>query len=489
MNAPPEMPAPLLIAGEDAPGTGPVLDAIDPATGDVSARYQTATPAEVDAAVHAARAAHERGVWRDKKPHERATILFEAARRIADQTETLATIQMRQNGKTLTECRAQAKAAAATFRYFASVCETLEGELTTPRGDYLTLTVYEPAGVVALITPWNSPLTMEAQKLAPALAAGNSVILKPSEMTPGCGLALARIVCEAGVPSGVLSVLSGTGAIVGDALVRHAGVSMISFTGGTMTGRTIARLAAERLIPCALELGGKSPHIVFADADLDRAAEGVFGGIFDALGQSCVAGSRLFVERPVYRAIVDRLVARAEALRLGPPTDPSSDQGPLASFGHRERVERYVALAREDGGRILAGGKRPLGSVFERGAYYRPTIIEGLDNKARACREEIFGPVLCVLPFDDEADLLAQANDTSYGLAAGVWTRDTVKAWRIARRLEAGTVWINTYRELSIAAPFGGMKESGLGREKGRQGVRLYTQPKSIYLSLAGGSP
>ena len=486
MNAPPETPAPLLIAGEDARGTGPVLDAIDPATGEVSGRYQTATTAEVDATVRAARVAYERGVWREKKPHERASILFEAARRIADQAEALATLQMRQNGKTLKECRAQAKAAAATFRYFASVCETMESELTTPRGDYLTVTVYEPVGVVALITPWNSPLTMDAQKLAPALAAGNSVILKPSEVTPGTGLALGHIAYAAGLPPGVLSVLSGTGAAVGDALVRHDGVSMISFTGGTATGRAIARLAAERLIPVALELGGKSPHIVFADADLDRAVEGVLGGIFDALGQSCVAGSRLFVERSVYDTVVGRLVARANAVKLGPPTDPESDQGPLASFGHRERVERYVALARDEGGRILAGSERPEGATFDRGAYFRPTIIEGLPNTARACREEIFGPVLCVLPFDDEADLIRQANDTSYGLAAGLWTRDTVKAWRIARRLEAGTVWINTYRELSIAAPFGGMKESGLGREKGRQGVRLYTQPKSIYLSLAG---
>lgn len=488
MNAPIETPAPLLIGGESAVGSGPVLDAIDPATGEVSGRYQTASPAEIDQAVKAARGAFERGTWREKKPHERATILFEVARCIGDEAEALARLQMSQNGKTLKECRAQAKAAAAMFRYFASVCETMEGELTTPRGDYLSMTVHEPLGVVALITPWNSPLTMEAQKLAPALAAGNSVILKPSEVTPGTGLALGRIACAAGLPPGVLSVLSGTGPAVGDPLVRHTGVAMVSFTGGTTTGRAIARIAAERLIPVALELGGKSPHIVFADADLERAIDGVFGGIFDALGQSCVAGSRLFVERSIFDAVVERLIARANALRLGPPDDQASDQGPLASFAHRDRVERYVRLARDEGGRVLAGGERPKGGAFDRGAYFRPTIIAGLTNTARACREEIFGPVLCVLPFDDEEDLLRQANDTAYGLAAGLWTRDTVKAWRIARRLEAGTVWINTYRELSIAAPFGGVKESGLGREKGRQGVRLYTQPKSIYLSLAGRS-
>lgn len=487
MNAAPETPAPLLIGGEAAKGHGPILEAIDPATGRVSARYQSATSADVDAAVKAARESFAHGTWRTKRPHERATVLFEAARRIAEASETLAQLQMSQNGKALRECRAQAKAAAATFRYFASVCETMEGELTTPRGDYLSMIVHEPIGVAALITPWNSPMTMEAQKLAPALAAGNSVILKPSEITPGTGLALGRIVCEAGLPPGVLNVLSGTGLTVGDPLVRHKDVGMISFTGGTATGRAIARIAAERLIPVALELGGKSPHIVFADADVDRAVEGVFGGIFDALGQSCVAGSRLFVERPLYRAFVDRLIERANTLKLGPPADPTSDQGPLASFGHRERVERYVALARADGGRVLAGGERPSGAPFDHGAYYQPTIIDRLANDARACREEIFGPVLCVLPFDHESDLIEQANDTAYGLAAGLWTRDVAKAWRVARRLEAGTVWINTYRELSIATPFGGMKESGLGREKGRQGVRLYTATKSIYLSLAGG--
>ncbi len=488
MSAAPETPAPLLINGEAATGHGPILDAIDPATGRVSARYQTATSADIEAAVKAARESFARGTWRDKKPHERATVLFEASRRIAEAAEVLAHLQMSQNGKTLKECRTQAKAAAATFRYFASVCETMEGDLTTPRGDYLSMTVYEPIGVVALITPWNSPLAMEAQKLAPALAAGNSVILKPSEITPGTGLALGRIVCEAGLPPGVLNVLNGTGLAVGDPLVRHKEIGMISFTGGTATGRAIARIAAERLIPVALELGGKSPHIVFADADLDRAVDGVFGGIFDALGQSCVAGSRLFVERPLYRSLVDRLIERANALMLGPPADPASGQGPLASFAHRERVEHYVELARADGGRILAGGARPEDASLSQGAYYRPTIIEGLANEARACREEIFGPVLCVLPFDHETDLIKQANDSAYGLAAGLWTRDISKAWRVARQLEAGTVWINTYRELSIATPFGGMKESGLGREKGRQGVRLYASTKSIYLSLAGGA-
>ena len=488
MNAANDTPAPLLIGGAAASGAGPILDAIDPATGRVSARYQTATSAEFDAAIKAARESFACGVWRDKKPHERATVLFEAARRIADAAETLAHLQMSQNGKTLKECRVQAKAAAATFRYFASVCEAMEGELNPPRGNYLSMTVYEPIGIVSLITSWNSPLTMDAQKLAPALVAGNSVILKSSEITPGISLALGRIVCDAGLPQGVLSVLSGTGAVVGDLLVRDPGIGMISFTGGTATGRSIARIAAERLIPVALELGGKSPHIVFADADLDRAVDGVFGGIFDALGQSCVAGSRLFVERPAYRAVIDRLVERAKAVRLGPPADPTSDQGPLASFGHRERIERYVGFAREDGGTVLTGGERLSGEPFDQGAYFRPTIIEGLTNAARTCREEIFGPILCVLPFDDEADLIAQANDTAYGLAAGVWTRDTAKAWRIARRIEAGTIWINTYRELSIAAPFGGMKESGLGREKGRQGLRLYTAPKLIYLSLTGGA-
>lgn len=473
---------PLLIGGHAVGGRGPVLEAIDPADGSIAGRYSTASVEDVADAVRVAKTAAAASPWRDLLPHARARLLQAIATKIDDNREALATLQMRQNGKTISECRAQAGACAAIFRYYGAVCETQESEVTTPRGPHLSLTVHEPYGVVGLITPWNSPLTMDAQKLAPALAAGNAVILKPSEVTPGVGLALGRLCQDAGVPAGVVNVLSGTGQRTGDAIVRHPDIRMVSFTGGTATGRVIARAAAEKLMPVALELGGKSPHVVYADADLEAAAKSVAGGIFGSMGQSCVAGSRLFVERGIYDAFVGQVVAHANAYRIGAPSDEASELGPLASFPHRDRVEALVQTARDDGGRILCGGERP--KEFPQGAYYRPTVIDGLTSDARICQQEVFGPVLVALPFDDEDDLIQQANDTAYGLACGIWSGDFKRAWRVARRIEAGTAWINSYKSLSIATPFGGMKESGVGREKGRQGLRLYQEQKSIYLAL-----
>ncbi|MEW6638895.1 MAG: aldehyde dehydrogenase [Pseudomonadota bacterium] len=483
-------PRPNFVGGQPVIGTGPLFDSIDPATGRSNGAFTSASAADVDAAVRVAVEAAGQRSWRAMRPHERARILARIADGMAARAEDLATIQMRENGKVIAECRAQVASAIATYRYYAAVCETTESELTPPRGDYLSMTVHEPIGVVAAITPWNSPLTMEAQKVAPALAAGNAVILKPSEVTPTAALEIAAIAIAAGLPPGLLNVLTGTGADTGAALVTHPSVGMVSFTGGTETGRAIARLCADRLIPSALELGGKSPNIVFADADLDAAAEGVAGGIFEGSGQSCVAGSRLFVQRAVYDQFLDKLRARAEALCVGLPALAGTTMGPLASFPHRERVERFVQAARDEGGTIVTGGRRPDGDELAAGAFYLPTIIAGLSNAATVCRQEIFGPVLCVLPFDDEDDVIAQANDSVYGLACGVWTGDYRKAWRVARTVQAGTVWINTYKQLSIAAPFGGFKHSGLGREKGIQGMRLYQQSKSIYwgLAAAGGA-
>jgi betaine-aldehyde dehydrogenase len=417
-------------------------------------------------------------------PHKRARLLAALADIIEARGEDFARTQMQENGKVLAECRAQAAAAAATFRYYAAVCETLGAEVTPARGAYLSMTVYEPYGVVAAITPWNSPLTMEAQKVAPALAAGNAIILKPSEVTPTTALALGRAALEAGVPPGIVNVLPGTGALAGEALVRHPGVGFVSFTGGTASGRRIASIAAEKLMPVALELGGKSPHIVFADADLDAAASAVADGIFEGGGQSCVAGSRLFVERAAYQRVLEMVVERATRLRIDLPDAPGAQLGPLASFVHRERIERCVAAARQEGGQVVTGGARPEDRRLADGAFYLPTVITGLSNSSTVCQQEVFGPVLCVLPFDDEADLLRQANDSVYGLAAGIWTADYRRAWRVARSLDAGTVWINAYKQLSIATPFGGFKDSGIGREKGIGGLRLYQQAKSIYWGL-----
>jgi betaine-aldehyde dehydrogenase len=477
-------PLPLLIDGAWIDDTGEVIESVNPATGEVNYEVSAATHREVDAAVESASRAAEDSGWRDMLPHLRARLLHKLADVIGARAETFWRAQMRENGKVASECRAQVASAAATFRYYAAVCETQGSEITPARGPYLSMTVHEPYGVVAAITPWNSPLTMEAQKVAPALAAGNAVVLKPSEITPSPALELGRAALDAGIPPGILNVLPGLGASAGKALVRHKGVKMVSFTGGTESGRAIAQIAAEKLMPVCLELGGKSPHILFADANIEAAVAGVAGGIFEGSGQSCVAGSRLFVERKAYDRVLAALVAHADSLRLDLPEAEGAEMGPIASFGHRERIDGLVARAKAEGAEIAAGGARPGKAALARGAYYRPTILTGIENDAAICQQEIFGPVLCVMAFEDEDELVGLANGTAYGLAAGIWTADYQRAWRVARRLDAGTVWLNTYKQLSISTPFGGFKQSGLGREKGTSGLRLYQQVKGLYWGL-----
>lgn len=474
---------PLLLGGRPAMGDGAAIDVVDPSNGAVVGRVSTVTPGAVGPIVQAAKAARASTGWSALLPHERARLLARAADVVEARADVLAELQMMENGKTRAESRGQALSAAAIFRYYAAVCEVCEEQLPPPRGDYFTMTVYEPYGVVAALTPWNSPLTMGAQKLAPALAAGNAVVLKAAETTTLVTLALARCLVEAGLPEGLLSVISG-GGDVGRALVEDRGIDLISFTGGTSTGQSIARGAADRLVPMILELGGKSPHVVFADADLPRAARAVASGIFGGSGQSCVAGSRLLVEEKAAAEFTRLLVAEAAKMKAGPPRAAESVIGPLTSFAHRDRVEAFVASGVEEGGTILHGGRRPEGPEYAKGAYYLPTIIAGLSPSARVVREEIFGPVLCLMTFRDEKELIGLANDSDFGLAAGIWSADYRRAWRVARALEAGTVWINTYKELSIAAPFGGYKLSGLGREKGIQGMRAYQQAKSLYWAL-----
>lgn len=474
----------MLIGGEHVVTPDTTFDSINPATGEVNFRVSSGSAAHVDAAVASARAAAADPAWRDMLPHLRARLLNRIADGMEARADEFARLQMLENGKVWSECKAQAASAAATFRYYAAVCETLGAEVTPSRGDYLSMTAYEPYGVVVAITPWNSPMTMEAQKVAPALAAGNAVVLKPSEVTPSAALLLGEVALQAGLPRGLLNVVTGDGRITGSALVNHPDVRMVSFTGGTATGRSIAAIAAQRLIPVALELGGKSPHILFDDANVEAAIDGVVDGIFEGSGQSCVAGSRLFLQRGIYDRAVALLVEKANAIRVGMPDDGGSRIGPLAGFAHRDRVAGFVDGARREGGQVLAGGCPPTAPELARGAFYLPTVIGGLDPRATAVQQEIFGPVLCVLPFDDEADVIAQANGTVFGLASGIWTGNYQRAWRVARALETGLVWINTYKQLSIATPFGGFKESGIGREKGVNGVRLYQQSKGIYWSM-----
>ena len=475
---------PICVAGEWRRGRGHAYASIYPADGSVSAELHAASAADAAEAVKRAHDAFRRTDWASRKPHERARVLYRVAEGIRARREELAQWQRRDNGKPINETRALVDSAAGTFQFFGAACETLEDQLTPMRGDQLTMSVHEPMGVVAAITPWNSPIASEAQKMAPALAAGNAVVVKPAEITPLMALELARICEAAGVPPGIISVLPGKGSVVGDVLVKHPLVRRVSFTGGTATGRGIAHVAADKMMPVSLELGGKSPTMVFDDCDLDHAVAGVLFGIFSSSGESCIAGSRLFVQRGLYAEFMQRLVRGAAALRVGDPVSERTQMGPLVSSAHRDSVERYVARGLADGGRLATGGARPQGEGREAGCYYQPTIIEGLANDSPICREEIFGPVLVALPFDDEGDLLAQANDSVYALAAGIWSRDYKRAWRIGRAVQAGTVWINTYKQFSIATPFGGWRDSGIGREKGRLGILEYMEQKSLYWGM-----
>jgi betaine-aldehyde dehydrogenase len=478
-------PLPFLIGGEWVQDTSSHITHVNPATGEVNYEVCAGTEAHIDAAVVAAHKAAGNAAWRNMLPHNRAQLLNGIADLMMERSDLLARCQMLENGKVWKECKNQAINGAATFRYCAAAIETLGSEITPPRGNYLSMTVYEPWGVVAAITPWNSPITLTCNKIAAALAAGNGVVLKPSSFTPTCGIEMGRIALDAGVPPGVLNVVPGAGSKIGDALVTHPLVRMVSFTGGTEVGRRISELAGKKIIPAVLELGGKSPHIIFADASLQAAADAATVAIFEGTGQSCTAGSRLFVERKVYDEVISMIMERARALRLDLPDAPGAQLGPSASFSQREFVEKMVDGARNEGAEILIGGARPSDPRLAKGAFYLPTIVTGITNQSKIAQQEIFGPVLCAMPFDDEDDLIQKSNDVPYGLAAGIWTADYKRAWRVARALEAGMVWINTYKQFSTAAPFGGFKDSGLGREKGLQGIRTYQQVKTMFWSMS----
>lgn len=474
----------LLVAGQRCIGGGGGISCVDPAIGEVFDTVSAADAGDVQVAGERAATAAADPAWTGLLPHERARMLARVADLIERDSERLARLQTRNTGKTLAETRALVASAAGTFRFTAAACETMQGVLTPQRGQHLAMSVYEAIGVVGAITPWNSPIASDAQKIAPALAAGNAVLIKPAEPTPLVSLALADLILEAGIPPGLVSVLPGPGSVVGDAIVRHPKVGKVSFTGGTGTGRMIGKVAAEKIMPVSMELGGKSPTIVCADADLDHAVAGVLYGIFSSTGQSCIAGSRIFVHTDVYNEFTDRLVGAAERLVVGPGTNPTTQVGPLVTFAHRDRVSAMVDRAREEGAEVRCGGRPPGEPEFARGAYYLPTLLTGLGNESKTCQEEIFGPVGVLLPFSDTDDLVTQANGTVYGLAAGIWTRDYRRAWWLARRIEAGTVWINTYKQFSIATPFSGLKESGIGTEKGRDGILSYMRQKSVYFGL-----
>ena len=469
--------------------SGATRMSIDPFRGVPWAELPDAAEEDVDRAVRAARRAFDEGPWPKMPGRERARYLRTLAALIAREGERLAAIETRDNGKLVREMAGQMKLVPEWFEYFAGWADKLHGDvIPTEKTDFLVYTRREPVGVVAAITAWNSPLLLAAYKCAPALAAGCTVVLKPAEQTSASTLELARLVEEAGFPAGVVNVVTGDGPGTGAALTRHPGVNKIGFTGSTETGAEIIRNSAANITRTTLELGGKSPNIVFDDADLAAATNGVVAGVFAATGQTCVAGSRVLVHERVYDEFVEGFRAAADRIRLGNPLDPTTEMGPVAFASQLEKITGYIDGARERGATVLAGGGPPDDPTLTGGLFLRPTVLAGVQPDWPISQEEIFGPVASVMPFRDEEEVVRIANDVRFGLAAGVWTTSVARAHRVAAAIRAGTVWVNSYRLVSPGVPCGGMKVSGLGRENGEQAILEYTETKAVWVNLAEGA-
>ncbi|APR87278.1 Aldehyde dehydrogenase [Minicystis rosea] len=456
----------------------------DPANGELVAVVPEAGRTEADAAVRAARAAFDRGPWRRTPAVERARLLFALAAAVRQHREALATLDVRTAGKPLAEALIDADDAAACFDFYGGLATKIHGETMSVPASSTSIVVREPVGVCAQIIPWNYPLLMAAWKLAPALAAGNVCVLKPAELTPLSALELGRLATEVGFPEGVINIVTGPGAGAGEELAESRWVDKIAFTGGTVTGRSVLTAAATNIKNISLELGGKNPNIVFADARFEASVVGAVFAAFANQGEVCSAGSRLLVERSIHRRFVDAMVAYVPRIKLGHGLTPGVKMGPLVSAAHREKVERYIDVGRAEGARLVCGGKRPNDPALGRGFFLEPTIFDDVRPEMRIAREEIFGPVLSVIPFDTEEDAIRIANDTEYGLAAGIWTSDVFRAHRVSHAVRAGIVWVNAYHPTYNEMPWGGYKQSGIGRELGLYGIEAYLETKQINLHL-----
>ncbi len=460
----------------------------NPYTGEPWAEVPRGNADDVEMAVKAAHTAFVQGEWSCLTPTQRGALLRRLGDLIARDAEKLAATEVRDNGKLLAEMRGQVNYIPQWFYYYGGLADKIEGTvIPLDKPGYFNFTRKEPVGVVAVITPWNSPLLLTSWKIAPALAAGCTVVIKPSEFTSASILELAALVTEAGFPPGVINVVTGFGNELGNALVQHPRVNKISFTGSDRTGRAINVAAAEQFKHVSLELGGKSPNIVFADAKIDEAVNGAIGGIFAATGQTCIAGSRLLVEESVHDNFMEKLLDLAKTARMGDPMDPATQVGPVTTRPQYDKVLSYIDIARQEGAQLALGGKPGSQPACGKGLFVEPTIFTGVNNGMRIAQEEVFGPVLSVIKFKDEEEAVSIANDSCYGLGAGVWTSDIGRALRVSAKIQSGTVWVNTYRAVSFMSPFGGYKHSGLGRENGIGAVEEYLQVKSVWIN--SGAP